>query len=198
MTKELVDELAVLHQIKVKGFASAERIAAALGVEVSQVEPLVREAESGGLARYREGRVTGFTLTPAGRARHEVLRAAATSADVAAGLEEAYRAFLAPNRQFKQLTTEWQTRPEGADTAPLLDRLDELHAAMSRLITGASASAPRFAFYLPRLERARAALRGGDASAFARPLSDSYHDVWMELHEDLLSSLAHKRTDADE
>jgi hypothetical protein len=198
MTEDGIDELSVLHQMKVKGFASAERIAAALGAEVSQVEPLCREAEKGALARYREGRVTGFTLTPAGRARHDVLRAAALSPDVSRALEEAHRAFLAPNRLFKQLTTEWQMRPDGADPTPLLDRLDEVHVTMSRIVTAAAAVIPRFAFYLPRFERARAALRAGDASAFARPLSDSYHDVWMELHEDLISSLALTRTEADE
>ncbi len=42
------------------------------------------------------------------------------------------------------------------------------------------------------------AFRGGDDDALAKPLSGSYHDVWMELHEDLLATLGRERTDADE
>ena len=29
------------------------------------------------------------------------------------------------------------------------------------------------------------------------PLSDSYHDVWMQLHEDLLLTLGRDRSTAD-
>jgi hypothetical protein len=40
-------------------------------------------------------------------------------------------------------------------------------------------------------------LADGDTAAFARPMSHSYHDVWMELHEDLLLTLGRERDAAD-
>ena len=40
-------------------------------------------------------------------------------------------------------------------------------------------------------------MRAGDPAGFARPLTNSYHDVWMELHEDLLVSLDLTRSGAD-
>ena len=56
---------------------------------------------------------------------------------------------------------------------------------------------PRFASYALRLTRALERFKGGDGAALARPLSGSYHDVWMELHQDLLLSLAKERGDSD-
>lgn len=89
-------------------------------------------------------------------------------------------------------------RAEGADTTPLLRRLDDLHSATEAVLDTAIQTEPRFANYKARFTRALTRLHEGDASAFARPMSDSYHDVWMELHEDFISSLGHERTEADE
>ena len=55
----------------------------------------------------------------------------------------------------------------------------------------------RFSAYGPRFAKALARLRAGDLDAFTRPLSGSYHDVWMELHQDLIVTLGMTRTAAD-
>jgi pyruvate,orthophosphate dikinase len=47
--------------------------------------------------------------------------------------------------------------------------------------------APRFGIYRPRLSRALERVRAGDTSFMARPVIDSYHTVWFELHEDLIA-----------
>jgi hypothetical protein len=52
--------------------------------------------------------------------------------------------------------------------------------------------------YQPRLNSALTAFSDGNTEALARPMTGSYHDVWMELHEDLLLALARQRTDEDE
>jgi hypothetical protein len=195
---ETIDEPTVLHVLQVRGLASAAQVAGSLGADVNAVEPLLRAAVDAGQARYREGRVTGYALTPAGRERAATLRQSALSVDEAERLGVVYEGFLEPNRVFKRLTTEWQQRAPDADQAPLLARLGTLHDTMAELVRGAAAVKPRFAVYQARFDRALAKLRAGDATAFARPLSDSYHDVWMELHEDLLSLLGRQRTEADE
>ncbi|WP_022879447.1 hypothetical protein [Microbacterium sp. B19] len=199
MTAVAIDRFELLHQIKVRGFASAHAVATGLGhVDEAGVEAALRELEALGLLKYREGRVTGFSLTPDGRSTHAELRDTALSAAQRATVTHAYEGFLGPNREFKTLTTDWQTRDQSEDPAPLLGRLDDLHARVDALLVEAAHAQPRFAQYRQRFADARGRLLAGDASAFARPMSESYHDVWMELHEDFVSSLGHERTEADE
>lgn len=66
------------------------------------------------------------------------------------------------------------------------------------LVDAVSRVAPRFAIYRTRFESKLAAFRSGDTDALAKPLTGSYHDVWMELHEDLLATLGRERTEHDE
>jgi hypothetical protein len=48
-----------------------------------------------------------------------------------------------------------------------------------------------------RHDDAVTAVEGGDVRRFTTPLAESYHDVWMELHHDLLASFDRERTAAD-
>jgi DNA-binding MarR family transcriptional regulator len=198
MAIETTDEYTVLHALKVKGIAPADAVATSLGTDAANVEPLLDAAVADGLVKRREGRMAGYTLTAAGRERHGALRAATLDDAAEAKLADAYAAFLAPNRAFKELTTAWQLRPEDSDPAPLLEQLEDLDREVLRLLQTASEGQPRFAIYGRRFTAALGRLRAGDETAFARPLSDSYHDVWMELHEDLIATLGLERTEADE
>jgi hypothetical protein len=193
-----VDEYTSLHMLKVKGFASADAVALSIGLSASDVEPVLDLAVEEGNAKKREGRLSGYTLTAAGRERHEELRQSNVDAACVACLQQAYEGFLGPNHEFKQLTTDWQLREEGADSAPILARLDAMQETVSAIVTTAASVTPRFGIYQTRFANALDRLHQGDTTAFARPMSDSYHDVWMELHEDLVASLGATRTDADE
>ena len=51
----------------------------------------------------------------------------------------------------------------------------------------------RFARYEPRLSTAVHRVESGERDWFTKPLIDSYHTVWFELHEDLLSTLGKER-----
>jgi hypothetical protein len=188
-----LDEFAVLHALKVKGLAPADQVADSLGVDETELLPLLQAGVDAETIRFREGRVTGYTLTAPGRERHAQLLPAAP-----AEISAAYDAFLEPNRAFKQVTTDWQLREEGADPAPILDRLGLVDSDVNHVIDVAVGGASRYETYRSRFADALARLRAGDDSAFARPMSGSYHDVWMELHEDLLASLGRERTEADE
>jgi hypothetical protein len=55
----------------------------------------------------------------------------------------------------------------------------------------------RLVRYGDRLSDAVDGLRRGDRDKFTKPLSDSYHDIWMELHQDLILTLGLQRTAAD-
>jgi len=121
---------------------------------------------------------------------------------------DAYEMFLPINGDFKQVCTAWQLREspsgetvpndhsDGAYDGEVIRNLEEIHR---RILDPLSelASVSRFARYQPRLEDALAKVRAGDPDGFARPLTNSYHDVWMELHEDLLVSLDLTRSGAD-
>jgi hypothetical protein len=58
-----------------------------------------------------------------------------------------------------------------------------------------AADLPRLAAYRPRLDGALARIRAGDRQWFTRPLIDSYHSVWFELHEELIGAAGLTRAD---
>jgi hypothetical protein len=112
-------------------------------------------------------------------------------------VEQAYADFLPVNRTVKALCSEWQ-RAEGAADSGFTGRLEEAHATVTAVVDRAGTARPHFARYGERLTEALARFTGGDAAALAQPMSNSYHDVWMELHEDLLVTLGRNRDDEDE
>lgn len=189
-------EFWVLHALKVRGFADPERIAESTGMTTDAVAAVLDGTTERGHTRKREGRISGYMLTPAGKARHVLLRGESVSGDDAAAISEAYESFLRPNRAFKQLTTDWQLKQD--DDGSVGSRLGDIHRDVSAVVDRAVTVQPRFAGYRSRFDIALEAFRGGDRDALVKPLSGSYHDVWMELHEDLLATLGRERTDDDE
>ena len=189
------DEFEVLQAIRTRGFATVERISVSNGVPVDRVSAVVVAAEESGVVKQRSGQISGASLTPAGKARLVLLTGASVTPEQHAAIASAYDAFLAPNREFKALTTDWQLHQDAAQTLP---RLDSIHEEVVKVIEQATGAQARFGVYRPRLEKALESFRSGDADALARPMSESYHDIWMELHEDLLATLGRARADTDE
>lgn len=189
-------EFQVLHALRVRGFGDADAVAESSGLSAADVGAVLAGTTERGHTVERSGRIAGYSLTPAGKARHVLLRRNLVSKDATAGVRTAYDGFLEPNRAFKQLTTDVQLGNVQGDDA--VARLREVDAAVGAVLGQAAAAVPRFAGYRDRLGAALDRYAGGDAAALARPMSGSYHDVWMELHEDLLVTLGQERTDADE
>lgn len=191
------DEFQILHGLRIQGMTNAQRLSGSTGYPEQGVQRLLGDAVAQGHARARTGgRVQGHMITSAGRARHEELRAQHVTSQETHGLAPAYDAFLKPNHAFKELTTLWQTAAKG-DVSVVLPRLREIHEEVGQVLAAAAAPTPRMAHYQPRFDEALARFGSGDSSALARPMSDSYHDVWMELYEDLLLTLGRARTDED-
>jgi hypothetical protein len=197
MSYPATEEFEVLHGLRVKGMAQPDDIAAAIGLDRGLVEEVLDGAVENQQARKRSGgRVQGYMLTAAGRERHQELRNDNVP-DKLDDLAAAYDAFLAPNRQFKELTTKWQTEADG-DPSLVLPELLAIDESLGRVLALAAGSVPRMENYRARFTRAIEAFQQGETSALAKPMSGSYHDVWMELHEDLLLILGRERSDADE
>jgi hypothetical protein len=105
----------------------------------------------------------------------------------------AYDEFRSVNPEFKLVVTDWQLRAgqpnthEDADyDAAVLSRLGDVHTRVTPVVDAVSAELPRLARYSAKLQAALDRVRAGETMWLARPLIDSYHTVWFELHEELI------------
>jgi hypothetical protein len=76
----------------------------------------------------------------------------------------------------------------------VLAELRQLHDAALPLASALGRLFDRYAHYGPRLAAALARIEAGELDWFTKPLVDSYHTVWFEMHEDLLLTLGRQRS----
>jgi len=197
------DRLPVLHGLWLKGFVQVDALTDLIGVSPQRCETELSVAEGDGLVVHRGGRLTGWMLTPAGRAEVAKLLAAELDAsDARAAIEREYGRFLGVNGAFLALCTDWQMRDEltlndHADStydAAVIARLGVLDDQVQPVCADLGAALRRFGGYSSRLTRARDKIEQGDMDWFTKPMIDSYHTVWFELHEDLLATLSIERS----
>jgi len=199
-------ELLVVHALRLKGFADAATLAEAAGVSVGDAEPILNGLVDAEHARFRDGARTGYSLTKEGRAYgEELLRAELAQQGVRDVVDAAYRRFLEHNQNFLALCTDWQTRTvDGAQVlndhadaeydAGILKRLEATDEAIQPICADLHTSLDRFGAYGPKLGNALAKVRAGERDWFTKPMIESYHTMWFELHEDLLATLGIERT----
>jgi hypothetical protein len=112
-----------------------------------------------------------------------------------------FNRFLPVNRALRDLCTAWQVRPDGsvndhADEnydADIRDRLDDIDDSVAPLLKRFTEEIPSMAGYRALLTAALAKLDEGDDTWLASPLIDSYHTVWMHLHQELLLTIGMSR-----
>ncbi|MFM7537881.1 MAG: MarR family transcriptional regulator [Acidimicrobiales bacterium] len=191
----------VLHALRVKGFAKADVLSELSGLPIEDVEGELVGLQREELILFREARAL-WQLTPAGRAAHGPLLAAdAEHRGMRGGLEPHYPAFIELNVRFKELCGDWQLR-NGAPNdhsdslydRQVLDRLAAVDAAAQPICAAFGAVAVRFAGYGHRLSHVAQLVDGGQFNLFTGVMCGSYHDVWMELHEDLILTLGIDRS----
>jgi hypothetical protein len=196
----------VLHGLRLKGFADAAAVAEAVGLSEADTKPELDRLVGEELATYRDGRISGFALTPGGRAQHAQLLVDELDATGArAAVQGAYERFLAINKDLLSICTAWQLRDvegesvindhtdPGHDGA-VIGQLADLDAKVQPICADLGAALVRFAGYGPRLSEALDKVRAGDVDWFTKPMIASYHTVWFELHEDLLATLGIERS----
>jgi phosphoenolpyruvate-protein kinase (PTS system EI component) len=184
-----VDEMLVLHTLQIRGFVTPAGFADSLGAHpVDILEQLVAD----GHVRYVDKRDM-YSLLPSGKERHEALLDELADEGVRADLASQYESFLALNEQFKRLCTDWQLRngspndhTDAAYDADCAARLAAHHESSRPVIEAMSATVPRFQRYSARLARAAENVANGETDRFTGVMCESYHDIWMELHEDLI------------
>jgi len=109
----------VLHAVKIKGFADAGSVVDLTALPDEEVTRRLEEAHKANHATQRQGRISGWTLTPDGQARHaELLDADVEPSDVSETLTAIYPPFSALNSRLKQVCTDWQLRAVGRELVP--------------------------------------------------------------------------------
>ena len=180
------------HALRIKGFAKSETLAEIVALDPSAVEKHLQSLQAEGMVMFREARSL-WQLTPAGRSAHpEALAQDVAGLDLDS-LQPHYHSFLEINDTFKNLCGDWQLR----DGAPndhsdakydqlVIARLTALHGAADPIVATMATIVPRLSPYVPRLDATCKLVVGGANSMFTGVMCGSFHDVWMELHEDLI------------
>jgi hypothetical protein len=182
MAHPLDRALLVLHTVRLKGFADAEPVASTTGLPVDDVIAALEKARDAALAVRRE--LDGAGARPA--------------------VEAAYRRFLGCNKELLGVCTDWQLRTAEGQQVPndhsdpayderVVKRLRLIDDAVQPVCDDLRAALERFGRYGPRFSVALNKVEAGEVDWFTKPLIDSYHTVWFELHEDLLATLGIER-----
>ncbi|MEU9507188.1 transcriptional regulator [Micromonospora sp. NPDC048170] len=195
--------LLVLHAVRVIGMADDIAVARRTGLDRHEVSELLLDDEAHGwVTHVGFAGTSGWTLTERGRA--EDTRRLAEELDKAgarATVEEARQGFEPLNARLVRACTDWQLRPEADDRlavndhsdptwdARVLDELSALAGDLTQLVGGLADTLVRFRGYDERFSAALARARAGQKQWVAGVGVASCHAVWMELHEDLISTL---------
>jgi len=184
-----MSELTVLQAVRLKGRVGPADLAVTVGEDPAVLAPTVATLTEAGL--LVEGKT--LRLTGDGRARlTELLNEERGGVDAAA-IAATYDDFRAVNTDFKALVADWQLKdgePNSHDDADydaaVLGRLDAVHRRILPVVAAAAAQLPRLDAYAVKLQAALDRVKAGDTTWLTRPLIDSYHTVWFELHEELI------------
>ncbi|MGY1896998.1 pyruvate, phosphate dikinase [Nocardia gipuzkoensis] len=195
-----IPDLDLLRLIGIKGRAAHDALAAGVGAAAESVAARCEELVARSLCAATP---IGVRLTPEGRQHLDGLLATERRAVDRAQIASVYAEFCAFNGDLKEIVTAWQMKDpatvnDHADTdydGAVLARLSELHRAVQPLLRRIGDVAPRLARYSARFAQAIERIAAGDHAWVARPVLDSYHTVWFELHEDLIGLCGLSRAD---
>lgn len=117
-----------------------------------------------------------------------------------------FHRFLPVNRALRDLCTAWQVRPDGSVNdhldenydADIRDRLDDIDDSVAPLLKRFTEDIPSMIGYREKLTVALAKLDDGEDTWLASPLIDSYHTVWMHLHQELILTIGMSRKEDEE
>lgn len=191
-----MNDLLILQAARLKGRLTVEQAASSAGVDQGTATEVVAGLRDAGLLKGD----ASVRLTPEGRARLADLVAEERSTVDRDALAELYHEFDAHNCELKSVVSDWQMRDgqpndhsDAAYDGSVLERLTRLDEGFRPLVARIVAQAPRLAPYAQRFGNALERIQAGDTSYVARPITDSYHTVWFEFHEELIGLLGLSR-----
>ncbi len=193
----------MIRLLSIKGFVTPDAAAAALDTTEENASALLDQMTADGLISMMGSM---FSLSDDGKsvaAEFLAVDRKDWGADrAAAGLD----GFIPLDQRMKVIVTAWQmTEIDGApvlndhtdadyDAAVLAD-LAALHIDTGAWLNDLHDELPRLTSYSARLGRAADLVAEGDHNYIASPRLDSYHNVWFELHEDLILLAGRTRED---
>jgi hypothetical protein len=180
----------VLHDIRLRGLVTRDDAAVVILVE------------HGFVARGTRG----IRVTSEGRAVHTSWARLASGSDAEGAARRAYERFVPLNRELIRICNDWQVRPGGVPNDhtdlrydwSVVDRLRTLDERAGPIVSRLGRAVARFDAYRPRLRSALEQVDDGQPEWLTSPRCDSYHTVWMQLHEDLLLAIGAERADEPE
>ncbi len=181
------------HALRIKGFARAETIAEVSGLPQEVVDQHLSDLLGREWVQFREARQL-WQLTPVGREEHRIALAEDVGhTHIADHLRNSYTRFLDINDRFKHLCGDWQLR-DGAPNdhgdatydGAVVARLVALNEETAPVVAAMGEVLERMQPYAPRLVSSCQRVVAGETNMFTGVMCGSYHDVWMELHEDLI------------
>ena len=196
----------VLHALRLTSLAPVELVAARVDLPAEVVAAELAEAAAAGWAVERTGRLAGWSLTTTGRSESQrLLGIELDELGVRGVVEASYARFLTVNGRFLDVCTRWQLREVDGESVPndhadpshdaaVIEDLGTLHVVVVGVVDDVGRHLSRFDRYRRRFEYAFDRVRADDVEWFTKPLIDSYHTVWFELHEDLLATLGRTRS----
>ena len=207
VTHSSTTDLLVLHAVRVSGVADDASVSRRTGLDRDKVSELLEDYEAYGLVTHVEfGGTSGWTLTERGRSEDSKrLAEELDQVDARGVVEQAHGEFEVLNGRLVKACTDWQLRPNQVDRlaandhsdpqwdARVLDELSALAGELTQLISSLFGALARFGGYGERFSAALARARAGEKQWVAGVGLASCHTVWMELHEDLLSTLGIQR-----
>ena len=183
------DEDFVLYLLRVRGFITPDGLMASLGWIPTEI---LASLERKGLVDHMEGHDM-YTLSVEGTEEQTRRMEALRDATLAQALAPAYGDFLALNTEFKELCNTWQLKHgvpnDHKDEAYDKERTEALKSINERIqpvLARLAQPLPRLARYQDRLQSAANRVLAGEIKQFTGVMCESFHDIWMELHEDLM------------
>jgi hypothetical protein len=177
-----------LHEVRLRGLVVVEDTTATHIERLTEIGYVVRAPR-------------GVRVTTEGREAHTSWARLGPGSDDESTVRRAYERFLPLNQELLQVCSAWQLRPGGVPNDhtdlrydwSIVDRLRALDERAAPPINRVGRVHARFAAYRPRLRAALTQLDDGGFEWLTSPRCDSYHTVWMQLHEDLLLALGIER-----
>lgn len=188
------DQFLVINSVYLRKIATRKVISECCGVADEAIEAELARAEaSEQLFDVGDG---SFMLSEPGtqallaeyRTRYGALRDSGEA-------EEWYQRFELLNSQFLVAISTWQQ--EGAADSGSLDKLLRLVERQVKSLGTVEGLLPRYARYRTRFETALDKVERGSIEHVVSPHVDSIHNVWFELHEDILTVLGRPRDVAE-
>ena len=183
------DEDIVLYIMRVRGYITPDGLMESLGTVPAEI---MADLVNKGWADLMEARNL-YTFTAEGSAEQQRRFEASADPSLAQALAPAYKLFLDLNTEFKDLCNNWQLKNGGlndhSDAAYdqiQIDALKSINERTQPVLDSLAEALPRLARYKSRLQHATRRVLAGETKMFTGVMCGSFHDIWMELHEDLM------------